>query len=158
MNSRIVIIDSVFSSPSPAYHPSFPANLNQPENHSRQCQNNDRIESWRMETRARTMDTRYWMTSPPSVLLPNVPSHAVGGNANRNVSTKQRYEAVRSMSALSVTCLICLFSNRVTTTALFSNRCLTLTDLSPLVVSVSLGAPPSQSHLVSLCLCVSLLI
>ena len=35
------------------------------------------------------MDARYWMTPPPSVLLRTVPSHAVGGNANRNVSTKQ---------------------------------------------------------------------
>ena len=108
MNYRIVIIDSGLLIPMTGLSPliqSFPANLNQPKNHSRQCQSNDRIESWCMATRARTMDARYWITPPPNVLLPTVPSHAVRGNANRNVSTKQRYETVRSMSALSVTWL-----------------------------------------------------
>ena len=118
MNSRIVIIDSgLLIPPSPAYHPSFPANLNQPENHSRQCQSNDRIESWCMMTRARTMDARYWMTPPPSVLLPTVPSHAVGlivpsahcccaacSNIDQTsiVTTKQRQAAVELFRGIDV--------------------------------------------------------
>ena len=43
-------------------------------------ESNDR-ESWRMETRAQTVDPRDWVTLPPSVLLlvvPTVPSHVVG--------------------------------------------------------------------------------
>ena len=40
-------------------------------------ESNDRIESWRMEARARLMDARDWVALPVSVLLPTVPSYAV---------------------------------------------------------------------------------
>jgi hypothetical protein len=63
------------------------------------------------------MDARYWMTPPPSVLLPTVPSHAVGlivpsahcccaacSNIDQTsiVTTKQRQAAVELFRGIDV--------------------------------------------------------
>ena len=61
------------------------------------AESNDRIESWRMETRARTMDARDWVTLPPGVLLlvvPTVPSHAIGLFVRSSLCCAARYAQI----------------------------------------------------------------
>ena len=98
MISCIVIIDL---SPFPSLTSPNPSILKSRGKFSRAmpqaAESNDRIESWRMETRARTMDARDWVTLPPGVLLlvvPTVPSHAIGLFVRSSLCCAARYAQI----------------------------------------------------------------
>ena len=100
MNSRIVIIDlsPFLDLDKPQSTPQYSIPRGKFSRAMPQAaESNDRIESWRMETRARTMDARDWVTLPPGVLLlvvPTVPSHAIGLFVRSSLCCAARYAQI----------------------------------------------------------------